>query len=646
MTVGMLWAKVSALTNEIGSLQEQLAAAESAAVTSRERQRDAVMNLLWAANSPLTTQPTVNVVIPTAFPERLGSLRAALDSVLAQSYGNWRAIVVDNGLVPSLDPLPRWWPDDERIHLVREPVAHAGRARNIGLAKGAELAGPDAAAGELVAYLDDDCRWFPWWLHAAVAAFERQPDVLFAYGVRMSGRPGSTPAIIQAEIITALRLHINNYVDTNALVHRASTGLQWDEQLTSCLDYDLLVRLQASVDTVADGTAGGIFVPVPAVAYGIGTAHQQWGPSNRSENNANLSEVRSRARQRRPLRVVAYNALYPLITETYIGDELAALQRAGVELVAARGRVGPSPTVSRVDGPLYESLAEAIEAHDPDLVLCHWAQVGIAARRVTTPLGIPHAIRLHSFCEPTPNTELYVDHCIGTWGPPHHDRGHPLAHTLPTLILEPGDPVEDDSEREAFVFSVSAGLPKKDWRTLAAAGAMLDGIGLQVVTGVTAGYEHLPHEVRGYFADAGLPDTISINMPYDDVQDHIRRASALVYSLGPGHPTGQPRSVLEAALAATPLALPDTRSLRLLVGDTAAYYTPGDTAGMAAAMRQAVTAPAPIGDRLALAERIRAEHSAPELATRWAREITAALVDWHDRRRSGRIENSRVWWHG
>ncbi|HQZ33219.1 MAG TPA: glycosyltransferase [Ilumatobacteraceae bacterium] len=619
---------VESVRAEVAARAAQLNSAVELARARDLATQQALIAALWLTNAPIASAPLVSVVMPTYLPSRLGHLRHAIDSVLAQSYDNWELLVVDNSRDDMLDELPDWWPHDPRVHVLRSTPHRGNQARNEALA---------VARGALIAYLDDDCVWFPWWLRAAVTSLEGAPAAQFAYGILLLGSAGLAPEWINAIPLTPLQLHLDNPVDTNALVHRSQPELHWDPSLDSCGDWELVQRL--AVDP-------HVFVPVPACSYGTNSPDRVWAPGaqNRPEVSAGVEEVRSRARRRRPLRIVAANTLYPLITETYIGDELEGLRRCGVELVLARQQPGFTECASTVDAPLFESLEEAISSIDPDLVLTHWATTAQWSGPIATARGIPHAVRLHSFCAAVPDDVIYNEWCVGTWGFAHAPRNHPLSRELPTMILDPGLPNTDDTSRQRTLLSVSAGLPKKAWHDLVTAAVEISDARLHIIMGRTNGWDHLAGEVRTLAEQHGRLDAVDIDVPFAVAQRAIRSSTVLVYTSAPGVHLGQPRSIIEAALAATPLVVPDEPAIRAMVGETATFYTRGNTASLVAALRGALDHPHPIDQRLALAARIRAVHAAPGRFDQWAHELTRAVVDWQSSRIPGAATAAGRWW--
>ena len=124
---------------------------------------------------PLVTPPLVSVVVPTY--DRSAFLPRAVHSLVAQTFTDWEALVVDDGSPTDPAPALAAWAGDARLRLLRLP-------ENCGL--GVTLnAGLDAARGPYVAYLPDDDVYAREHLASLLALLEARPDAVLAYaGVR------------------------------------------------------------------------------------------------------------------------------------------------------------------------------------------------------------------------------------------------------------------------------------------------------------------------------------------------------------------------------------------------------------------------------------------------------------------------------
>lgn len=100
-------------------------------------------------------------------------LREAIDSVFAQTYGDWEIVLWDNASSDRTGEIARSY--GERVRVFRgETTVPLGHARNLALAK---------ARGELLAFLDCDDAWFPQKLERQVPLFDADPRV----GIVFSG---------------------------------------------------------------------------------------------------------------------------------------------------------------------------------------------------------------------------------------------------------------------------------------------------------------------------------------------------------------------------------------------------------------------------------------------------------------------------
>lgn len=128
-------------------------------------------------------QSRITVIIPVYNGQRF--LKAAIDSVLAQTLGDWELIVVDDG---STDATPRILAEyqDPRIVKIRKDNGGESSARNAGL---------NRATGEYVAFLDADDLYLPNALADLSRFLEQHPeyDVVYSNGY-ISDEDGRTLA--------------------------------------------------------------------------------------------------------------------------------------------------------------------------------------------------------------------------------------------------------------------------------------------------------------------------------------------------------------------------------------------------------------------------------------------------------------------
>lgn len=128
---------------------------------------------------PEPVVPVVSIVMPCHNAE--AHLPESVGSVLAQTFGSWELIAIDDG---SCDGTLAWLQaqTDPRIQARTQPNRGASAARNVGLA---------AARGRYLAFLDADDRWAPDFLEKMLAALDARPDAVLAYcGWQRTGLEG------------------------------------------------------------------------------------------------------------------------------------------------------------------------------------------------------------------------------------------------------------------------------------------------------------------------------------------------------------------------------------------------------------------------------------------------------------------------
>lgn len=180
-----------------------------------------------------SAMPIVSVVVPAYNPGPY--LRLALESVLAQTYPHWEAVVVDDGSSEDLS-----WVDDfhPAVRRVRQPNAGLSAARNTGVRE---------STGELVAFLDADDLWLPEKLERQVQALADPELALVSTGFTVVDRNGtefSGGFVGYADSYEEL-LQGNGICASTTLVRRSvleECG-GFDPGLAQCEDWDMWLRI-------------------------------------------------------------------------------------------------------------------------------------------------------------------------------------------------------------------------------------------------------------------------------------------------------------------------------------------------------------------------------------------------------------------
>jgi glycosyltransferase involved in cell wall biosynthesis len=613
VTDAELRASADALANVLASIQVGLA----------HSHRQSEVAALGACIEPVTTwiraarlANTFRITVLMATHNRCELLPRAVDSVRAQEYSNWELVIVDDGSSDGTSALlERMASEDERIVVVPQSHLGVGTARNAGLS---------AATGDVMCYLDDDNTMQPLWLKAVAWAFERQPGLELLYGARvMDVDVAEEPyqdalPFLHFEPFDRRRLEVGNFIDLGVIAHlRALPEARFDESLKALGDWDLLLRL----------TAHRSPLPLPVVASIYSTS-----APNRISQSGHLAAadaaVRLRIRHERPLRVLAYNLLFPLVPETYIAEEMKGLTDNGAVLAWCTDRWSPSPV--RVVEPTYTDLHEAVREFEPDVLMLYWASFAVERLEALSRLGKPFALRVHSFDFVPEDIQRVRTHplCIGVWAYPHHAHRIEGAHDLVPLLTT-RDAFPEPAAERPIVLSASAGLPKKDWPTLVAAFAELarKGVDCRIVVGITEDHEDEPDRIRQLIEDAGASIMLSIDVPHDQVIELLARTAVVVYTKRPGGPFGMPRSIIEGMYAGTSVILPDRPEAPLVAGlNCRTYAHPEDI------VRHSIEVlsggPEIEAERQSNRRFVERHFAEPSLATSFAAQLMRAVSEW------------------
>jgi glycosyltransferase involved in cell wall biosynthesis len=186
--------------------------------------------------------PKVSVVVPVYNGERY--LREALDSIFAQTFGDYEVLCIDDGSQDgSLDIVRSY---GLRMTILRQANQGACAARN---------AGVQSASAPYIAFLDQDDRWYPHHLEQQVAVLDREPDVVLV--LCNSDRMDHTGRLVQAgaslsERETRRLSPLGQLIDedqllSSAMLVRRDAFLRagmYDPELRGFEDFDLSARLR------------------------------------------------------------------------------------------------------------------------------------------------------------------------------------------------------------------------------------------------------------------------------------------------------------------------------------------------------------------------------------------------------------------
>ena len=186
--------------------------------------------------------PRVSVIVPAY--NAAGQITEALESVQAQTFGDWEVVVCDDGSRDETAAVAAGF--GERVHVVRSPENRGlAAARNMAIA---------AARGQLLALLDADDAWLPVYLERQLAVLDGDPDPqsvgLVTCNAYLHDAHGTLPGTYADRFGDAGSVTVETLLDISpifisALVPRAAIEAvgPFATDLRSCEDLDLWIRL-------------------------------------------------------------------------------------------------------------------------------------------------------------------------------------------------------------------------------------------------------------------------------------------------------------------------------------------------------------------------------------------------------------------
>jgi len=188
--------------------------------------------------------PRVSIIIPSY--NTAPMIAACLDSILAQTFQDFEAIVVNDGSpdTPELEKVLQPYLDrnSDRIVYIKQANKRAAGARNTAIAR---------ARGEFLAFLDSDDTWLPNHLESQMKQFEADPSLGLVYAnadatsdparpiTFMEKNPSNGEPTFEALVLERCVVSIATVVVRKAAIMKAG---RFDESLARCDDYDMWLR--------------------------------------------------------------------------------------------------------------------------------------------------------------------------------------------------------------------------------------------------------------------------------------------------------------------------------------------------------------------------------------------------------------------
>jgi glycosyltransferase involved in cell wall biosynthesis len=184
--------------------------------------------------------PRISIIIPAYNTAHL--IAACLDSIFAQTFPDFEALVVNDGSpdTPELEKVLQ--PYMDRIVYIKQANKRAAGARNTAIGK---------ARGEFLAFLDSDDTWSPNHLESQMKQFEGDPTLGLVYANAvfvgnparhvefMEKCPSSGEARFETLVVERCQIPVSTVVARKAAIVKAGG---FDEGLARCDDYDMWLR--------------------------------------------------------------------------------------------------------------------------------------------------------------------------------------------------------------------------------------------------------------------------------------------------------------------------------------------------------------------------------------------------------------------
>lgn len=185
-------------------------------------------------------KPFFSIIIPTY--NRANEIARCIDSIVAQSYKDWEAIIIDNYSTDNTEQIVLSYNDD-RIHFYKN--------HNYGVISVSRNFGLDKSTGEWICFLDSDDSWAPTKLEQ-IFPYTNKYDLIYHGFISNGKKHGLIPTnkVIYYSIkepTVAYLLQRSDPINTSSSAVKRSfigdTRFSEDKELFAIEDYDFFLQL-------------------------------------------------------------------------------------------------------------------------------------------------------------------------------------------------------------------------------------------------------------------------------------------------------------------------------------------------------------------------------------------------------------------
>ena len=558
-------------------------------------------------------EPSISVIMPVWNREEY--VCRAIESALGQSYRPFEIIVIDDGSTDtSRDVIRDRFAVEIRtgvVKLIEKPHTGVSDTRNTGL---------EAAAGDLIAYLDSDNVWRPDYLLVMAALFAGRSEVAAAFSAFKVNDADTGYCYTFSATGDRKLLIQENYIDINVFMHRRYVYLQnggFDVKLSSMEDWDFILSCSRLYHP--------IYVPYVGSDYYLDK--EKLGNISRTVDFfPSLQRIRMKNMMERirygvvPLKLAYVLWDWPTLLQTFVLEEIRWLVQQGQDVIVYYS-VDPD-RAARLDFEVdawrvrdVTHLADLLITHGRTLCHTHFAYP--ATTLLTWPAcrmtGIPFTFFAHT-------VDIFHEHndarnriasvardplCLNLFVHGEYHRAFLEEQGVPAEKIALSMQAVDLSRFEKIVRSADTSPASADGKRGVFIGRFVENKGVEVLIAAAAMlkdapitfdvclYGPLEETYREKLAYLAL-DNIVIKRGLDDAEAVSAAIAGADFVVVPGivaaegDREGFPTVILEAMAAGRPVIASATANVPYYLRDMveAILVTPGDPGSLADGVRR------------------------------------------------------------